>query len=576
MAQIDIIIIALYFAAMIGTGFFLQKKASANIEAYFLGGRGIHWFPLAMSGSSNMYDITGTMWIVSMIYILGMKSMWIHWMWGWMMAAFFLAYMGKWVRRSNVVTGAEWMVTRFGDDRAGRTARLSYALMAIVTLAGFIGYAFEGIGKFASVYIPLSPSLCALIIIGSTTLYVLLGGLYSVVVTQVIQTVLMIIASIIVAYIGYIKVTPEMINASLPSDFTSLMPVWHIESLAGTVNAQYEFFGALIIVWVLKGLLLNAGGPAQMTDFQTLLAARNARDASKIGASWSGFLIVRWALCMGIAVLAMTGITTVTDPEQVMPIVLNTFLPVGIKGIVIAGLLAAFMSTFSSTVNSAASYVVRDIWQPYFNRNATQEELVRVSYYATVGIVVIGIAIGMGTKSIAQIWNWLMMALGAGVLIPNVLRWYWWRMNGWGYAFGILTGILLSLIVAFSPEMPMYIYFPPIVIASAIACIAGSYLSKPVDEKILVAFYRSVRPFGFWGKIRELSGISIADLAKPSEKASYSILNVILGMMAVTGFYLFPMYLVGHWLNYAMICFSVAAISCVIMYFTWYKNLSED
>ena len=69
MAQIDIFIIIFYFVAVIGTGFFLQKKASESIEAYFLGGRGIHWLPLAMSGSSNMYDITGTMWIISMIYI---------------------------------------------------------------------------------------------------------------------------------------------------------------------------------------------------------------------------------------------------------------------------------------------------------------------------------------------------------------------------------------------------------------------------------------------------------------------------------------------------------------------------
>jgi len=576
MARIDIIIIVIYFAIVIGTGFILQKKASENIEAYFLGGRGIHWLPLAMSGSSNMYDITGTMWIISMIYVLGMKSMWIHWMWGWMMAAFFMSYMGKWVRRSKVVTGAEWMVTRFGNERAGRIARLSYAFMAVVTLAGFIGYAFEGIGKFASIYIPLSPSTCALIIIGSTTLYVLLGGLYSVVVTQVIQTAFMILASIIVAYVAYIKLTPEIINKSIPTDFASLLPVWHIESLSGTINAQYEFLGALIIVWVLKGLLLNAGGPAQMTDFQTFLAARNSKDASKIGAAWSVFLIVRWGLSMGIALLGITGIASVSDPEQVMPIVLKEFLPVGIKGIVIAGLLAAFMSTFSSTVNSAASYIVRDIWQPYFSSNANGRELVWVSYAATIGIVLVGIVIGLGTKSIAQIWNWLMMALGAGVLIPNVLRWYWWRMNGWGYAFGILIGILLSLFVAFSPEMPMYVYFPPIVIASTTACIIGSYVTSPVDEKILVSFYRTVRPFGFWKPVRDLSGFTKEELSKPSEKASLACVNVIFGMIAVSGFYLFPMYLVGHWHKYALICFSAGLASCIVMIFTWYRNLSKE
>ena len=281
---IDIAIIVFYFAVVIGIGFYLQKRASKNLEAYFLGGRGIHWLALSLSGSSSMFDITGTMWIVAMFFILGMRSMWIHWMWGIMMVAFFMSYMGKWVRRSNVLTGAEWMITRFGNDTGGKIARLSYSIMAITTLASFIGYAFQGIGKFASVYIPLESSTCALIIICSTTLYVLLGGLYSVVFTNVIQTIILVISSIIICIVSYNKLSPEIISRSIPTDWTSLVPVWRLEHLAGTVNAQYELFGALVIIWVLKGLLLNAGGPAQMYDFQTFLATRDTRDASKVGA----------------------------------------------------------------------------------------------------------------------------------------------------------------------------------------------------------------------------------------------------------------------------------------------------
>ena len=97
----------------------------------FLGSHRVHWLVLSMSGSVSNFDITGTMWIVSIIYVLGMKSMWHHWMWGVMLGAFFMAYMGKWVRRSNVLTAAEWMTTRFGDGLAGRLARATYALMAV-------------------------------------------------------------------------------------------------------------------------------------------------------------------------------------------------------------------------------------------------------------------------------------------------------------------------------------------------------------------------------------------------------------------------------------------------------------
>ncbi|MFV2071004.1 MAG: hypothetical protein ACC645_28890, partial [Pirellulales bacterium] len=100
-----------------------------------------------------------------------------------------------------------------------------------------------------------------------------------------------------------------------------------------------------------------------MTDFQAFLASRNPRDASKLGAAWSAFLVVRWSMCMGIALLAMTGIGETADPEKVMPLVLSKYLPAGLRGLVIAGLLAAFMSTFSATVNAAPSYIIRDLWQ---------------------------------------------------------------------------------------------------------------------------------------------------------------------------------------------------------------------
>ena len=113
MSGIDVAIIVLYFVVVIGLGFFYVRKASHDVESYFLGGNRVHWLALSASGSVSTFDITGTMWIVAIIYVLGMKSMWHHWMWGFMMAAFFMAYMGKWFRRSNVLTAAEWMKIHF-------------------------------------------------------------------------------------------------------------------------------------------------------------------------------------------------------------------------------------------------------------------------------------------------------------------------------------------------------------------------------------------------------------------------------------------------------------------------------
>jgi len=591
MSSIDYGIILIYFAVVIGLGFWYQKRASQNLGAYFLGGKNIHWLALAMSGSVSNFDITGTMWIISILYVLGMKSMWHHWMWGFLMGAFFLSYMGKWVRRSNVMTAAEWMKTRFGSDSGGKLARTAYALMAVITLASFVGYAYQGIGKFASVYIPLEslaehtsmpwlqnlltehePDLLAVLIIGITTLYVVLGGLYSVVVTDVIQTIILTLGSLVIAFIAWSKLTPELLSR-LPESWTSLGVPWRIEAFAGTENAEFEFFGALAIVWVLKGLLLNAGGPAQMYDFQRFLAARDSRDAAKVGAAWSFFLVVRWAMATGIVLLALTGVAGVTDSEKVMPLVLLEFLPIGLRGIVIAGLLAAFMSTFSSTVNSGASFIVRDLWQPYFRPDAGDKQSVRFSYIATILLVLIGLGIGTQAESIAQIWSWMMMALGAGVVIPNVLRWYWWRMNGWGYALGTLGGILLSLVALFFKGMPVYYVFPLICLASLVVSIVASLATPPVERDVLIRFYRSVRPFGCW---KPIANLSAEQSSSRSESVSLTLLNVVLGMIAITGLYLFPMYLVGHWYVRSAIWFILAGASIVILIYTWYPFLPAE
>jgi len=593
MSPIDYGIIVFYFAVVIGLGFWYRKRASKNLGAYFLGGKSIHWLALAMSGSVSNFDITGTMWIISILFVLGMKSMWHHWMWGFLMGAFFMSYMGKWVRRSKVMTAAEWMKTRFGMDAGGELARTAYAVMAVITLACFVGYAYQGIGKFASVYIPLEslaqytsvpwvrtllteyePDILAVMIIGATTLYVILGGLYSVVVTDVIQTIILTLSSIFIAYIAWSKLTPDLLT-QLPQGWTSLSVPWRIREFAGTSNAEFQFFGALVIVWVLKGLLLNAGGPAQMYDFQRFLAARDARDAAKVGAAWSIFLIVRWAMAIGIALLGLTVIANIEDSEQVMPVVLQKFLPDGVRGIVIAGLLAAFMSTFSSTVNSGASFIVRDIWQPYFSPQADDAKSVRFSYWATLLLVVIGVVIGSQVDSIADIWNWMMMVLGAGMAIPNVLRWYWWRINGWGYSVGTFVGIILSLTILFFPDAPVYYVFPLICVASLLVSIAVSLATQPVDLDILVRFYRSVRPFGLWKPVRQQARLSAEELAVKSESVSPTIFNIILAMLAITGLYLFPMYLVGHWYVKSMIWLGLAIAAVAALRYTWYRYLPE-
>lgn len=591
MSRLDVLAIAAYFALVLGAGFWYRRRAAESLESYFLGGKRIHWSLLAMSGAVSNFDITGTMWMVSVLYLLGMQSWWHHWMWGVALPAFALAYMARWVRRSKVMTAAEWMKTRFGDDAGGRAARYAAAVMAVVLTAGLIGYAFQGIGKFAAVYIPLEPvaawlpiggdyvlahqpEVLAILAFAITTLYVAMGGLYSVVITDVIQTVILTAAAILIAVLAFTQLSPELIAERVPADFDRLMPTWRKPHLPATEDhGSYEMFGLLVIAWIAKGLLMNAGGPAQQYDCQRFLATASPRDAAKAAAAWPFFLVVRWAMVAGIALLAMTGLLEVDDPEQVMPRVLEEYLPAGVRGVVIAGLLAAFMSTFSSTVNAGASFVVRDLWQPLFRPEAGERHLVRSGYAATVGIVLVGLVIGFQADSIAHIWGWLMMALTAGAIVPNILRWYWWRLNGWGYACGTLGGIALAVIAWLLPkDTPDFAIFAAICLGSLVACIAGSYATPPTDSRVLRAFLESVRPFGRWGPVRAQADLESKPEAHPGEGAGLALFNTAIAIVGMTGLYLGPMYLIGHWYAKAGACLACVVVAVAILYQSWYRR----
>lgn len=569
---VDLATIILYLAGMIGIGIAVRRRASRGVSSYFLGQRELRWWMLAMSGSSSYFDITGTMWIVSLIYIMGMRAMWVQWMWGFLITVFFAAYMGKWINRSRVITGAEWMKTRFGEDRSGETARLAYALLAVVTTVAFLAYAAVGIGKFAQGYLPFSRDMCAAIILGVTGIYIIMGGFYSVIFTEFIQTIILSCGALIIAYLGFVHAGGEFFS-KVSAEWFTLRPEWTIPSLKEVVQGQYYLFGALLIVWVVKGLLLSAGGPQQLYDFQRFLSAKNSRDASKLGALWGIIHTIRWPMAMGIAVLAIVGFAGATDPEAVLPLVINKYLPLGIRGIVIAALLAAFMSTFNSTVNAGASYIVRDLYQKWINPQASQKTLVYAGYISSATLIILGIVIGTQAKSIAQVFNWIMVSLGAGVVLPNFLRWYWWRLNGWGFTAGVISGIISSLLqVICFPTTPIYVYFPIIIGIGLTVSVAVSLLTKPTEEKRLIEFYKIVQPCGFWKPITD----KIKQISPEFQKGTpfgKDLLNIILGMPWMLCLYLWPMYLIVHQYRQMWICLGIDVILGVGLYFTWYKNL---
>jgi len=587
LSALDQVIVVLYLAAIMGIGFAMKRRAAQGMSAYFLGGRQLPWWALAMSGSSSYFDITGTMWIVSIFILLGLKGMWVHWLWGFPITAFYLAYMGKWIRRSGVLTGAEWMHTRFGTGRAGDLARLAYTLFAVLTIAALLGYGAIGMGKFGAVFLPFSPFTCAVLILGVTGLYVVAGGFHGIVRVEIVQTIVLSAGAITFAVIGWQHFDADAFSKNVPGEWFSIVPSARPDHLQGVTSGDTDFslFGALVAVWLAKGLLLCLSGPEQLYDFQRFLAARDARDASKLGALWGVIHTVRWPFAMAIAVMAIGGIgdpaldaALKRDPEAALPLIISARLPQGVVGFMLAALLSGFLATFSSTVNGGAAYLVKDIYQRYINPRATERTLIRASYGASALLIAVGLVIAFFGTSINTAFMWIFGTLAAGILPPNVLRWYWWRLNGQGYAAGVFGGMALSLAQVIGDQFiwraptPLYVGFPVIALASTLVTIVVALGTKATEGTVLAAFYRNVQSAGAWSSVKAIVLARDPQFRREGPFAR-DLLNTALALCAISALYVGTLYLILHRHAVATVCFAGVLVLGIALYFTWYKHL---
>lgn len=596
LTNLDIIVLVVYFAAMISVGFYASRRASRNLDSYFLGGKTLPWWLLGISNASAMWDITGTMWFVYILYAYGMKAVFLPWVWPIFNQVFDAVYLSKWVRRSNARTGAEWITTRFGE-RDGELSRAVIVLFALISVVSFIGYEFQGMGKFCKVFLPwdLSPNTYAIILMGITAIYVVLGGMISVVITDFAQFILMSLSALVIGAIAMMTVEGGALDQVTPAGWREISFGWNIAldwtailpAMNNRVAAEgiASMFGLFFVVMVGKGVLVSMAGAAPNYDMQRILATKSPREASLMSAIVSVCLVPRWILIGAITLLGLVYVTPEfrnmgnnIDFELVLPYVINRFLPAGLVGILLAGLLAAFMATFSATVNAGAAYLVNDLYKRYLNPNADNRTLVRFSYLASVLILVGGMGIGFFISSITAITQWIVAGLYGGYTAANVLKWCWWRLNGHGYFAGMLVGLTSALVVPrvlpmLAPAFhdPTY-SFPFILLFSAIACVVGSLLTAPVDQETLKNFYRNVRPWGFWKPVHALV-LKDDPTIEPNRNAAQDLLNCGVGICWQLTLITAPLYIIFRDLRGTLISLAVLVTTTIFLKRFWYDRL---
>jgi SSS family solute:Na+ symporter len=600
---LDFIIILSYFILVLIVGFMLSSKARKNLDQYFLGGNKIKWYLLGLSNASGMFDISGVMWTVTILFIYGLKSAWIPWLWPVWNQVFVMVFLAVWIRRSNVMTGASWILTRF-SGAGGQLSKNIIIVFAVVSAIGFVAYFFEGIGKFCDSILPWdlafssdlisinSENMYALIIVGITTLYTLRGGMMSVVATEVFQYVIMTISSIIIAVIAYNAVTHDQISNVVPGGWENLFFGWTMDldwsqtlpQLNEKIKTDgFEIIGALFMMMLFKGFFSSLAGPVPGYDMQRLLSAKNPYEAAKM----SGFTILvlfspRYLMIAAFAVLALVFLTpelsnmSQIDFETILPYSISKFVPVGLKGLLLAGLLAAFMGTFAAVINAAPAYIANDLLKNNLLPNKSEKTYVKYGYLSSLLIVVIGVIFGFFASSLNSITLWITASLFGGYTAANVLKWIWWRFNGYGYFWGMLIGLIASTIklLFFSSWIDIY-FFPIIFICSILGCLFGSLLTPPDDMEKLKSFYKSVKPWGFWKPVFEEIKKTDKNFTK-NKNFGRDMFNVFVGIIWQMSLVVWPMYLLIKKWDGFMISIAIVLITTLLLKKYWYDNLKKE
>lgn len=590
----DLLVIALYMAGTLGLGFYIANKARQDMNAYFLGGKKIPWWALGVSNASGMFDIAGTMWLVTVCFVYGLKSVWLPWVWPIFNQVFLMVYLSLWLRRSNVMTGAEWLETRFGKGRGAQLCQWVVVIFAIVSAIGFIAYAFKGIGKFAAIFFPWhwSPDTYALLIFAFTTLYVLKGGMYSVVLTEVMQFVIMTLAAVAVGVIAIMLVSPEQIKQATPEGWDQIWFGWEAglswQGLLDSANERIrsdgmELFGLMIMMMLFKGVLFSLAGPVPNYDMQRILAAKTPKEAAKMSGLVSLVMFFpRYMMVAGFTVLALVFMGPEIkaqgqnfDFEQLLPYAISQYVPVGLAGLLIAGLLAAFMSTLAASVNAAPVYLVNDVYKKYFNPNAEPKTYVRLSTLMSLVLVLVGIALGYMLSSINNIMQWIFGALFGGYAAANLLKWHWWRFNAYGYFWGMMSGLITSLALPLLlPDTHPLYAFPALLALSLAGSVLGTLMTPPEPMPVLCDFYRQVRPWGCWGPVKQQVLASQPDF-DPDTHPGRDTINILVGMVWQLALVALPIYLViQQWPEFGW-TLVVALLSSWFLKKNWLDKLKD-
>ncbi|MBD0339519.1 MAG: Na+:solute symporter [Microcoleus sp. Co-bin12] len=558
MQPIDWLIVLLYLIFSLSLGLYLSRRGSKSMVDFFVSGRSLPWWLAGSSMAATTFSIDTPLYVAGIVGNRGIAGNWEWWSFGISHLIMVYVFARMW-RRSEVITDAELTEVRYGGKTAAILRATKAFLFAVPINCIGIGYAMlatvkvvDALQIWQSFGIEPGQNLKFLSVLGVSILvliYAGFAGLWGVVATDFFQLVLALVGAILVAIFALSSDRLPGIHALIPAvqqatkqDILSFFPFsfgsggfqW---SEAAGISAS-TFLAYMGVQWW-SWRRSDGGGEF----IQRLIAAKDEAEAEK--SAWLfnvlNYVVRPWPWIV-VALVAVAIYPDLEDRELGYPKLMLDFLPPVMLGLVVASLLAAFMSTVSTSINWGASFVTNDLYLRFLKPNATQNELVWVGRLSSVFVTALGALAAYFAQDVATVFR-LVIAIGTGSGLVLILRWFWWRINAAAELTAILGGFVVGLTTSTVPALQIKDFglrLMFITVTVGIMWIAAMLLTPAESDDTLDEFYRRVRPAGpGWKKQRDRTGLEpVQDLATDLKRVLAAILLMFGAMFAIGGFLL--------------------------------------
>lgn len=557
MSALDWVVIGLYLAAALGLGLYMGRRGSKNMVEFFVSGRELPWWLAGTGMAAAAFSIDTPLYVTGVVARQGVAGNWQWWSFAIAHVLMVFVFARLW-RRAEVITDAELTEIRYGGRPAAILRGLRAFIFAVPVNVIGLGYAmlaakkvFVALGLAGSLPAGLGgdPELAAVIIVTVLTLaYAGVAGLWGVVTADFFQFFLALFGAILVAImatvnVGGLAALRDQLVARGLGDRMAFFPIGEASELAVTTFLAY--IG--IQWWAFR----RSDGGGEFV--QRLSAARDEKAAERAAGLFNllHYVIRTWPwVIVGLVALVIypEALAPGGDPEIAYPRLMLQFLPAGLLGLVVASLIAAFMSVASVHINWGASYITNDMYKRFAHPEASQRELVWVGRIASLVLAVLAAWVAFNAESIGTIFTFI-IAIGTGPGAVLILRWFWWRINAWAEIASMVAGLLIALLLYVptihwenAPMAALAGYISPIAslgnagvltitaLGTAVIWILVMLLTAPESDVVLDRFYARTRPGGpGWKRQRERTGLA------PLQDLGADILSTLWGVLLLFG-----------------------------------------